>query len=336
MSYNEYDLKTFGKKLKQLRKNLNLTQIQVSNLASISTDTYSEAERGKRLLSIPTYNQISQVFKYDLIILLSTQYKYEHSKEIKTFEKMMNSISYEGNKYTVEQLKEDMTVYLETSKDYIPFTVFIKLSQLIILTDTIKIINKSDLSTIYCLEDLCLKGLKLTSPDFNSYQFSISENLLRTEIRLIINLSIAKFHQEEIELAFNILENLIESVKLKLEFDPSLYQLLQQAYCNYNKFYFHLNSYDDCVKICNLGIELDKFTQNVSILRLLYFSKGISQYFLHDMEFSLTIERSFELTDKKKDTVIYEELVEALFKHCGMTLNEITIINSKKKKSQIK
>lgn len=327
MNYNEYDLIKFGTKLKQLRKQLKLTQIQVSDLAEISVDTYSEAERGKRLLSIPTYNQLSQVFKYDLLMLLSNQYKYENAKEIVSFEKRLNQISYEGSQDTVESVKEDIKIYIENSKAWLPDVVNKKLLQLMLLCDTIKIINKTELSSVYELEDLCLEGIKLTYPEFNSYHFKASENLLRTEIRLIINLSIAKYLQGKTALSFEIMENIIQSLRLKLEFDSSLNQLLQQAYCNYAKFLFLQKSYLQCEQTCDLGIKLDPFTRNTNILRLFYFSKGISQYLNHNKDYVFNLKRVFELTDENEDCTIYSELSLSLKKNCDLAVDDISKIS---------
>ena len=67
---NEINYKEMGKRIKQKRKELNLTQEKLSEMLEISPTYISEIERGTEISSLATITKIANVLNLDLDYLI--------------------------------------------------------------------------------------------------------------------------------------------------------------------------------------------------------------------------------------------------------------------------
>lgn len=77
--------KLLGKRIKELRKQANYTQEQLSEIINIDITTLSGIESGRHFPSLPTIEKIANTLKVDLQVL----FNFNH---LKTLEDMKNEI----------------------------------------------------------------------------------------------------------------------------------------------------------------------------------------------------------------------------------------------------
>lgn len=129
-----YDLIGFGEHIREIRSNLNLTQIEVAKMAGFQRDTLRRLETGQSIPKIETLDRLSLIYGQDLYILFGhhrltidnyiTQRMYFISKdfrnfnyekieiEIEAFKLAFSDSSYLGDAYQKKKTIQ-YTTYLE-------------------------------------------------------------------------------------------------------------------------------------------------------------------------------------------------------------------------------
>lgn len=90
--------KLLGKRIKELRKQANYTQEQLSEIINIDIKTLSGIESGRHFPSLPTIEKIANTLKVDLQVL----FNFNH---FKTLEDMKNEIIKNLNTLTSDDIK---------------------------------------------------------------------------------------------------------------------------------------------------------------------------------------------------------------------------------------
>ncbi|MDP9750168.1 helix-turn-helix domain-containing protein [Thermoanaerobacter pentosaceus] len=300
-----YDLEGFGEELKNIRKSLGLSQIDVSEKAFISRDTLRKIENGKVIPKQETLDLLSNLYKKDLNdILLKYRLKdyYYLSKIKNSIENKLESGEFESLKEDTENLKKllketNMNLYYTKS-----------LTQLLLLTESVfeKTVKENFEKALEKLE----AAMKATIPDFslsNYTNFVYSD----MEVRILMNMALIIEKKESIQKSLELLLFCLEALS------PEDWETKIKVYYNISYRYHLLSIYEKSLYYANLGIETCVKNNTLSGLGLLLFRKAIAELHLGREEYKDSLIKSiniFEITGQDKLKKITIESCKKLYK----------------------
>ena len=275
-----YNLFLFGKRLKDIREKLGLTQKQVVDMALIDERTLRRMERGKVIPKLETLEALSVIYKTDLVsaiiesritdysMLLQTQRNIDlklineemsnFDNELKLIDKLLENIENEYYKILITQFK----FFLYGIRYYK---------------------NKEYQNAI----DMYINAIKQTLNDFSldnykEYSFSLME------IRILMNIALVEDKCEQDEKYEEILKFCINQCDENNEIYPRICHNLAGVYRKKEE-YSRALFYD------NKGIEICKKNMFADTLAVLYYGKAFVEYRLEKTEYKKSLDLSLQL-----------------------------------------
>ncbi|MGP1568900.1 MAG: helix-turn-helix domain-containing protein [Peptoanaerobacter stomatis] len=275
-----YNLFLFGKRLKDIREKLGLTQKQVVDMALIDERTLRRMEWGKVIPKLETLEALSVIYKTDLVsaiiesritdysMLLQTQRNIDlklineemsnFENELKLIDKLLENIENEYYKILITQFK----FFLYGIRYYK---------------------NKEYQNAM----DMYINAIKQTLNDFSldnykEYSFSLME------IRILMNIALVEDKCEQDEKYEEILKFCINQCDENNEIYPRICHNLAGVYRKkeeYSRAWF----YD------NKGIEICKKNMFADTLAVLYYGKAFAEYRLEKTEYKKSLDLSLQL-----------------------------------------
>lgn len=275
-----YNLFLFGKRLKDIREKLGLTQKQVVDMALIDERTLRRMERGKVIPKLETLEALSVIYKTDLVsaiiesritdysMLLQTQRNIDlklineemsnFDNELKLIDKLLENIENEYYKILITQFK----FFLYGIRYYK---------------------NKEYQNAM----DMYINAIKQTLNDFSldnykEYSFSLME------IRILMNIALVEDKCEQDEKYEEILKFCINQCDENNEIYPRICHNLAGVYRKKEE-YSRALLYD------NKGIEICKKNMFADTLAVLYYGKAFVEYRLEKTEYKKSLDLSLQL-----------------------------------------
>ena len=275
-----YNLFLFGKRLKDIREKLGLTQKQVVDMALIDERTLRRMERGKVIPKLETLEALSVIYKTDLVsaiiesritdysMLLQTQRNIDlklineemsnFENEFKLIDKLLENIENEYYKILITQFK----FFLYGIRYYK---------------------NKEYQSAL----NMYINAIKQTLNDFSldnykEYSFSLME------IRILMNIALVEDKCEQDEKYEEILKFCINQCDENNEIYPRICHNLAGVYRKKEE-YSRALLYD------NKGIEICKKNMFADTLAVLYYGKAFVEYRLEKTEYKKSLDLSLQL-----------------------------------------
>ena len=275
-----YNLFLFGKRLKDIREKLGLTQKQVVDMALIDERTLRRMERGKVIPKLETLEALSVIYKTDLVsaiiesritdysMLLQTQRNIDlklineemsnFDNELKLIDKLLENIENEYYKILITQFK----FFLYGIRYYK---------------------NKEYQNAM----DMYINAIKQTLNDFSldnykEYSFSLME------IRILMNIALVEDKCEQDEKYEGILKFCINQCDENNEIYPRICHNLAGVYRKKEE-YSRALFYD------NKGIEICKKNMFADTLAVLYYGKAFVEYRLEKTEYKKSLDLSLQL-----------------------------------------
>ena len=275
-----YNLFLFGKRLKDIREKLGLTQKQVVDMALIDERTLRRMERGKVIPKLETLEALSVIYKTDLVsaiiesritdysMLLQTQRNIDlklineemsnFDNELKLIDKLLENIENEYYKILITQFK----FFLYGIRYYK---------------------NKEYQNAM----DMYINAIKQTLNDFSfdnykEYSFSLME------IRILMNIALVEDKCEQDEKYEEILKFCINQCDENNEIYPRICHNLAGVYRKKEE-YSRALFYD------NKGIEICKKNMFADTLAVLYYGKAFVEYRLEKTEYKKSLDLSLQL-----------------------------------------
>lgn len=246
-----------------MRKNLNLTQKKVAELAYIDAVTLRRIEKGKVIPKLETLELLSPIFKQDLISLL-IQYRFDDYSVFYEVKNRIESKLDSGEPHNLQGELKGLKNLLSSTKN----TYYKKLIiQLILFTEAIILYNNN--SNNKALNRL-IESIKVTTPDFNIYEYD-SFVYSTMEIRILMNIAFVLNKLNHKEKYLKILKFCIKATNTDDEIYPKLCHNLAGAYTR-NK------DYKKALEFSNMGIKCCQENRTFNGLGLLYYGKGIAEY----------------------------------------------------------
>ncbi|MBN2794593.1 MAG: helix-turn-helix transcriptional regulator [Clostridia bacterium] len=201
----DYDLKSFGKKLVEIREKNQLTQKDVKDKVGVNEDTLRKVENGLVLPRIDTIDRLSIIYKQDIYLLFSS-YRLTFDNY---FSKRIRYIANHFKNYDYDQLKKEAEVFKEQFKDskYYKDELVMKkgdqfyeyLMSLYNFNNAFKDDSRKDLSRLFDVLDYNIN-------DF--YNDSKNIYLDKLEILILLLISIIYRYRDEFENAKVILDRI--------------------------------------------------------------------------------------------------------------------------------
>ena len=275
-----YNLFLFGKRLKDIREKLGLTQKQVVDMAFIDERTLRRMELGKVIPKLETLEALSVIYKTDLVsaiiesritdysMLLQTQRNIDlklineemsnFENEFKLIDKLLENIENEYYKILITQFK----FFLYGIRYYK---------------------NKEYQNAM----DMYINAIKQTLNDFSldnykEYSFSLME------IRILMNIALVEDKCEQDEKYEEILKFCINQCDENNEIYPRICHNLAGVYRKKEE-YSRALFYD------NKGIEICKKNMFADTLAVLYYGKAFVEYRLEKTEYKKSLDLSLQL-----------------------------------------
>jgi len=289
-----YNLFLFGKRLKDIREKLGLTQKQVVDMALIDERTLRRMERGKVIPKLETLEALSVIYKTDLVsaiiesritdysMLLQTQRNIDlklineemsnFDNELKLIDKLLENIENEYYKILITQFK----FFLYGIRYYK---------------------NKEYQNAI----DMYINAIKQTLNDFSldnykEYSFSLME------IRILMNIALVEDKCEQDEKYEEILKFCINQCDENNEIYPRICHNLAGVYRKKEE-YSRALFYD------NKGIEICKKNMFADTLAVLYYGKAFVEYRLEKTEYKKSLDLSLQLCNIFEQIELMKQII---------------------------
>ncbi|WP_350344569.1 helix-turn-helix transcriptional regulator [Proteinivorax tanatarense] len=272
----EYSLTTFGGKLRSLRKKRFLTQLDVFKATGVNVETLRRIEQGKVVPKIETLEHLSPVLKKDVLLLFFKHRYQDHSllqEKITDLERTLDNSDFSKLELKVEKINKMLPMI--KNKYYKKLIQ----QQLLFAKGIIRYKKENEPSKAL---DMLIKAIKMTTPkfqldNFQSYVYS------STEVRILMNIGMIVNSLGRNKEYLNILEFSIKTVKDTDELYPKICHNLAGAY-------IRKGHYINGLKYSNLGVDWCKNNRFYAGLNLLYYSKGVCQFYLKDESYKSSVE----------------------------------------------
>lgn len=298
-----YDLSSFGSYICKKRKYMSYTQKDIANLAFLSTDTLRKIENGKVLPNQITLEALSLVLKEDLNLALLS---YRLDNQDKFFE-AKKEIEYKiaNGKYTdldenYERLKEILGNLNPNSYTY----KLIKQLSLLIESILIKTVHSQYSQSL----DRLIYAIKLTTPFFSleKYRKFYYSDI---EIRILMNIALLENKLGRIDSCQDILLFSLDHL------DEANIDLRLRIIFNLSYTFHRKGLHNKALTYANQGIQLSIKDNNLTILGLLFFRKGIAEFNLKDDNHIVSLNRALSLHELSGQDNLKETLLEVCKKN---------------------
>lgn len=290
-----YNLELFGERLREIRKTLKISQKYIAELTGIDEKTIRRIENGKVLPKLDTLEILSPVYKEDLISLL-LEYRFD---DYSAFSKIRNKIEFKlDNKEHHNLHVEIKGLNILSSSTENPYYKNL-IDQLVLFAEAAIIYRNSNDNCIAL--NKFITAIKYTIPDFSLGNYS-SFVYSSMEIRILMNIAFILNKLNDKKRYLEMMEFCVEAVDADDELYPKLCHNLASAYIR-NK------EYNKALMLSNLGIEACQNNRNFCGLNILYYGKGIAEYYLgkdehlHSLVLSTSLCEAFGQDNLKKTIV---------------------------------
>lgn len=301
-----YNLELFGKRFKDIRKALGLSQKDVAEITTIDDKTIRRIENGKVLPKLDTLEILSSTYKEDLASLL-IEYRID---DYSIYHEISNKIEFKldnGEQHTLHTEFRELIMLLSlTTNPYYKKLI----NQLILFTDAAIIYEKDNNNNNIVLNKL-IQAMKITTPAFDLQDY-VSYVYSSMEIRILMNMAFALNRLNDKEKYMEIMEFCANSVDSDNDIYPKLCHNLASAY-------IRGKNYQTALEFSNLGIKSCQENRNFNGLNILYYGKGVAEYRLGHEEYIDSFKTSIYLCRAFGQT----QLEKTIIKNCNKYYDSI-------------
>lgn len=288
-----YDKAFVGKTLKDIRKSLKLTQQNVCDITSLSSETLRRIENGLNLPSFRTISDLSSVYKVNLLKLFSNIHQvndYYH------FYEYLDDLIVHYQPEKLDQLKYH---YQALNHQTLELVNPVELKQLELLVEGLLLCYGAKVD-FQQSNDYLIQAIQLTIPQFSltsfhQHKYSIIE--LRVLFILAVNLSDMRIYDVSNDIFQFVINYPVNDHATYFSNDFIKIQL--KAYTNlaYNAHW--LDDHNMVIKYSDLGIQLALDNDLVYLLHFAYYRKGIALFHLNpeDLSYIDYLKKSMMLTE---------------------------------------
>ncbi|MBO1265318.1 helix-turn-helix transcriptional regulator [Proteiniclasticum sp. SCR006] len=302
-----YNLLEFGEKLKELRKSLGYSQVEIQKLAGVSSDGLRRIEKGEVIPRYETLELLSSIYKEDLLELLKNA---RSNKLLTEYHDELDDIITCYDDQKMKKLEEDIRLGF-TGKNESSIVNPNEVIQFLLLIRGASLYHSRFASDHKDARNILQDALKLTIPafrleDYKEYKYSY------IELRILLLLSILIAEDQEVALSTKILYFILDRLKTST---TSKYQdfLIIKIYTNISYNYHLEDNHKRVIKVANEGIAYCLSRELTHALNSLYYRKGIAEYKLRHKTYKSSLFSAFfilKMTGKEELLDIYLDVTE--------------------------
>ena len=289
-------LASFGETIRNIRKELQLTQNDVSELSGINMETIRRVENGKVIPKFETLDLLSSIYKKDIndLFLKYRVYNYSYYYDIKN----RIEAKFDRNDFkTLDIELKELNILLK----YINNSFYKNLiTQLSLLTEAGILYNH--VGNADEALDRLTKAMRISSPLFNLNDYS-SFVYSSMEIRILMNITTISYISNHTEKYIEVMEFCLKSADSNDEVYPKICGTLAGIYIKNKNFKKALELADAAIKAC-------QHSRNLNNLNLFYYIKGVAEYILGMEEYRKSMDTSVILCE----AFAHDELREIIIK----------------------
>lgn len=290
---HSYDMKKLGEKLKSYRLATGLTQMEVTELTSISRDTLRRIENGHVVPRYDTIIILSKIYRFDLMKLFN---HYTIDEPLMRYYELVDECIATNDVHLIEKLYSELKdVYINGGQKY--QLVFVhEIEQMLKLLESIILIYKDEMinnssEELKSIQQLVIDGIKIRHHKYNlkeymNYKYSF------IELRLLLVYTMA--NDEDLELQTDLLLFLMSKFDIGTK-DPKEIMLIIKLYYNISYNYYRLKEDQLSLKFANTGLKYCNKNNSTFLRAHLLARKGLAMYYLKmtdymtPLKFSLTL-----------------------------------------------
>ena len=305
-----YNLIQFGEKLKNARKELGLSQIDIQNSAGVSVDALRRIEKGEVIPRYETLELLSAIYKQDLLELLKSSRNNKLLTEyFEELDGLITSYDEKKMKNLEDNIRKSFTNDNRSSivnpNEVIQVLLYIRGANL----------YYSRISSDHIdAKNILLDALRLTIPEFKIIEFR-TFNYSYIELRILLFLSILIAQNDEIELSNDILYFILDRLR-NSSTSKYLSFLIIKIYSNLSYNYHLQDNHAKVIEISNEGISYCLRQETTYGLFLFYYRKGIAEYELKLETYIPTLYSSFfllKITNNQNLLDVYLEVTKQTY-----------------------
>ncbi|NBG89479.1 helix-turn-helix transcriptional regulator [Isachenkonia alkalipeptolytica] len=276
------EINSFGLYLRKLREEKKLTQTYVAKAAQVSEKTYRRIEMDKAIPRIDTLEEMSILFKEDLVLRFL---KY-NSQGMEMFETIKEDIE----KKILQDNFDKLNGYIPKLKSFIatikkPYYI-LQYRQYILLIEGIVLYRKKDRYP-KALEKF-IQGILISNKEFSVEHFR-DFSYSPMEHRLLMNIALTFNRTGDQKKYIEILAFIMDEI----DHSDEIYAIIAS---NLGIAYKRTEKYVDSIGMMEKGINYCQEKSDYSMLPLLYYGKGVSEYYLNDDSYKCSFINAVTLT----------------------------------------
>lgn len=318
-----YNLAEFGEKMKNLRKDVGLSQLDIQSSTGVSVDALRRIEKGEVIPRYETLELLSTIYKQDLLELLKscrankllTEYHDELDDLITCFDAgKMKAVEADIRK----NFSDSTRMAIVNPTEVIQLLMLMRGSALY----HSRISNDRE-DARYVLTD----ALKLTMPTFSTKKYK-SFNYSYIELRILLLISILIAEKNEIDLSNEILHFILEKLK---DNNPGKYVdfLIIKIYSNLCYNHHLQDHHEEVIRYAQEGIDYCRRNETTYGLNLLYYRKGIAEYELQNADYMDSLQAAFFLLKLSGQDELLEVYLEVTRQKYNILIPDTPLIHVK-------
>lgn len=283
-----YNLQEFGSRVRKLRKSLGMTQQAIQDMVGINVDSIRRIENGEVIPRYDTLELLTVVYKSDLLDLLK---ECRSNKLLIDLHDDLDSLFISYNEQKMKKLLVDIENLPKTNGEYLlvrPQEIQ-QLQRLVTGNILYRSNMRNEMMQAY---HILLEAMRLTIPSFNIYQYK-TYRYNYIESRILILLSILLAEREEVPLSTEIMEYILKRMRSSEITTQFKNVLIINLYTNIAYNLHSMDEHEKIIPIVNEGIQFALKKETTFGLHLLYYRKGVAEYYCKVPTFRKNIENAF-------------------------------------------
>lgn len=305
-----YNLVEFGEKLKDLRKELGLSQLEIQRKAGVSSDTLRRIEKGEVIPRYETMEILSSIYREDLLVLLKNA---RIDKLLYEYHNKLDELIIFYHEEKMMALEEE--IQKNFSKDFQNSMINPdEVLQFLELIQGTSLYNSRFREDHEEAKKILLSALRRSWPDFTlrkhkNYKYSY------IELRILLLLSILIAEKDAIALSTDILHFIHQRLENNASSDDH-HHLIIKIYTNLCYNYHLEDNHEKVIEIADQGIAYCLTLETTHGLNSLYYRRAIAEYQLGIPSYEASLQNAFfilNLTGNHSLLEVYQEVTKAQY-----------------------
>lgn len=307
---HNYQTLEFGKRIREIRHGLNLTQQDVSDVSGINLDTLRKIENGYVVPRYDTLEILSIVYKTDILEVFKN---YRFTSDLYEIYSMLDRYIVDYHVQNLDSIRDKINQLDE--RIYNTVILADEISKLKILVEAIYIVYIKDSSAneaqMIKARDLLTKALKINNPNF-MVEDVMHFKYTYFDIRLLVILSVVVRRLNESDVSNTILRFILDAIDKSAHASFLEKLLVIKIYTNIAYNYYTMDTPNKTLIYANKGVDFALDNSLMYNLPLLYMRKGVAQLKLGIPAHVESIQKGLYLLDVQGNTKLKDIYLHVL------------------------